>query len=563
MSSYNQAIKKEIYQNINTMAEQIVINDHDLVYIKPNLALEPLVDNWYAWPHLISPVTAAFNIKNRHQKILKSYIEYPMLHAEAVKNPLMLGGPFVDYEGKRVDEVKELIQQTNIRCKDLFQFCEDVVSLNNMLLEEAKGMCLNDLYNKIPESLKGLVELYYDLNNQPSFRFFEQLIYHTKYYIESLQSFNLFLVSDDDSRSFVLSTPKLPNKDILQFDIPFKSDKIDTLFRMAYTPMLYKEIKKVFDIKLEEEANFKNLFTKEAPRKYKRYTGDGVLTRYFGHACILVETKHTTILSDPLISYGYESDLSRYSYEDLPDTIDYVVITHNHIDHILFETLLRLRTKIKNIIVPKGGGGEMQDPNIKLMFEKIGFYNVIEIGEMETLHFEDCAITGLPFMGEHCDLNIRTKLCHHFRFKDDLTMLFAADSCNIEPALYERVHSIIGDIDVIFIGMECHGAPLSWLYGPLMLHNLDRQVDESRRGAGCNFLQAKHLVDIFNPKNMFVYAMGMEPWLKYISSIKYTEESTPIKESNKLLKYCKSLGIEPERLYGEKIIEYKPSLELT
>ncbi|MEM0578414.1 MBL fold metallo-hydrolase [Flavobacterium polysaccharolyticum] len=536
------------------------IQNHDLVYIKKNLAIEPLVDNWYAWPHLISPATAAMNIKDRHLKIMTSYVQNPMIHAAAVKTPKMLGGPFIDYDGKRVDEIKGLIENTKEQCADLLQLREDVFALNDMLKKEAKGYALIDLYNKIPESLQGLVELVYDINNNPSFRIFESLLYETEFYKESLQSFNLFLVHDDDSRSFVLSTPKLPGENILRINLPFKSEKIDQLFEMEDHPKTFKEIAEIFEIEPEDIPLFKSFFTTEKSKKYERYTGDGVLTRYFGHACILTETKNTTILADPLVSYGYESDISRYSYDDLPESIDYVLVTHNHQDHILFETLLRLRRKIKNIIVPKSNGGFLQDPNLKLMFERIGFKNIIELGEMETIHFEDCSITGLPFVGEHCDLDVRSKLCHHVSYKDGLKVLFAADSCNVSPKLYERIHKVMGDINIIFLGMECEGAPLSWLYGPLMPETLARDKDESRRLAGCNFEQAKALVDVFKPSEVFVYAMGMEPWLKYISSIKYTHESIPIVESNKLLEYCVANNIEPERLYGEKIVEYKNSL---
>ncbi|MFH7014641.1 MBL fold metallo-hydrolase [Flavobacterium sp. FlaQc-47] len=539
------------------------IQNNDLVYIKRNLAIEPLVDNWYAWPHLISPATAAMNIKDRHLKIMSSYVQNPMIHAAAVKTPKMLGGPFIDYDGKRVDEIQGLIDNTKEQCADLLTLREDVFALNDLLKKEAKGYALTDLYNKVPESLQGLVELVYDINNNPSFRFFESLLYETEFYKESLQSFNLFLVHDDDSRSFVLSTPKLPGGDILRVNLPLKSEKIDQLFEMEDHPKTFGEIAKIFDVEPEDIPLFKSFFTKEKSKKYERYAGDGVLTRYFGHACILTETKNTTILADPLVSYGYESDISRYSYDDLPESIDYVLVTHNHQDHILFETLLRLRRKIKNIVVPKSNGGFLQDPNLKLMFERIGFKNIIELGEMETIHFEDCSITGLPFVGEHCDLDVRSKLCHHVAYKDGLKVLFAADSCNVSPKLYERIHKVMGDINVIFLGMECEGAPLSWLYGPLMPENLARDKDESRRLAGCNFEQAKALIDVFKPSEVFVYAMGMEPWLKYISSIKYTDESIPIVESNKLLAYCLANNIEPERLYGEKIVEYKKDLVLS
>ncbi len=540
--------------------ENTQFQDDDMVYIVPNLALEPLVDNWYAWAHLISPVTAALNIKERHLKIMNSYIQNPLIHAAAVKNPKMLGGPFIDYGGKRVDEIKAIKENTMEGCADLLELCDAITELNELLNKEAKGYSLTPLYPKVPKVLRGMIELFYDLNNNPSYRFFEPLMYLSKFYNENLQSFNLFKVQDDDSRSFVLSTPKLPDENILSVKMPFRDKTIDRLFEMERIPKPFKEIRALFDIPADKEALFRSFFTTKAPDSYKKYNDDGVLTRYFGHACILVETKSTSILVDPVISYGYESDISRYTYSDLPETLDYVLITHNHQDHVLFETLLPLRRKIKNLVVPKSNGGGLQDPSLKLMFEKVGFENIIELGEMEIIEFKDCKIAGLPFLGEHSDLDVRSKLCHHVTFDHGYTMLFAADSQNVEPMIYERIHEIVGDVDVIFLGMECDGAPLTWLYGPLLPKPIDRERDNTRRLAGCDFNQSQAMIDVFNPKDVFVYAMGMEPWLKYISSIKYTDESKPIVESNKLLDYCASKGIESERLFGEKIIKYEGEL---
>jgi hypothetical protein len=134
------------------------------------------------------------------------------------------------------------------------------------------------------------------------------------------------------------------------------------------------------------------------------------------------------------------------------------------------------------------------------------------------------------------------------------SILLAADSCNIEPRLYEHIHALTGDVDVLFLGMECDGAPLSWLYGPLMLQHLQRGIDESRRLNGSNFEQALSLVNTFGCKSVFIYAMGQEPWLNYIMSIKYTDESRPIVASNLLVNHCREHGIESERLFGEKEI---------
>jgi L-ascorbate metabolism protein UlaG (beta-lactamase superfamily) len=231
------------------------------------------------------------------------------------------------------------------------------------------------------------------------------------------------------------------------------------------------------------------------------------------------------------------------------------LITHNHQDHILFETLLPLRHKIKNIVVPRSNSGALQDPNLKLMFTHIGFNQVIEIDEMEKISFANCSITGLPFTGEHSDLNIQAKTCFHVAIHD-FTFLFVADSRILEPHLYKHVHKRTGDVDVIFLGMECDGAPLSWLYGPLLSEPMARDKDQSRRLSGSDFKKGMNLVDIFNPTEAYVYAMGQEPWLEFISSIKYTPESNPIVQSNLLLEACKEKGIIAERLFGEKELLY-------
>jgi hypothetical protein len=105
--------------------------------------------------------------------------------------------------------------------------------------------------------------------------------------------------------------------------------------------------------------------------------------------------------------------------------------------------------------------------------------------------------------------------------------------------------------------MECDGAPLSWLYGPLLTKKLPRDMDGSRRLAGSDCSKGLSLVDIFNPKELYVYAMGQEPWLEFISSIKYTDDSNPIVQSNKLVKICEERGMIAERLFGEKELLYE------
>src|SRR4029077_20896203 len=76
----------------------------DLLYLRQDIQVEPLVDQWYAWSHLIPPATTARNITHRHFRIMDSYVNSPRVHATAVKDPQMLGGPFIDHARDRSDE---------------------------------------------------------------------------------------------------------------------------------------------------------------------------------------------------------------------------------------------------------------------------------------------------------------------------------------------------------------------------------------------------------------------------------------------------------------------------
>jgi len=522
------------------------------LYLRPNVMAEPLVDGWYAWAHLIPPATAARNLTQRHLKIMDSYIESPETHASAVKNPALLGGPFMDFEGNKVEEVRQLKDRTLRERKKLFGLSSAIEKLDQLLREKGTGFSLESLYAEVPNELQGYVELVYDLNNHPSFRVIEPLLYRSEYYDESMQSMMLSEISQDD-RPFVLSTPRLDEGEALQLEMPFNSPALDDLFRMKVTSTTLSKIREKLTLDQQGTAKLGNFLTTEAPKPYFRYEGDGARWRYFVHACILLETGGVSVLTDPVLSYTYESDISPYTYDDLPPVIDYVLITHNHQDHILFETLLQLRHRIRNIVVPRNGGGSLQDPSLRLVLNQCGFKNVIELAEMEEIRFGKGSIQALPFLGEHGDLNVMTKAAWKLNANGH-NLLFAADSCNISPKMYEHIHREVGDVDALFVGMECNGAPMSWIYGPLITQRIERQKDHSRRLAGSDFERAKSIVDQFHCKEVYVYAMGQEPWLTYVMSVKYTEASKPIVESNRLVEYCKSQGIVAERLFGEKEI---------
>lgn len=526
------------------------------LYLKPSVYIEPLINQWYAWPMLVAPHTLAMVMRNLHFKIMESYIKTPALHANAVKNPKMLGGPFIDLPGNQTEIVKGLLDKTKAENQDLIEFAEAIQELDQMLNNEAKGFSLVELYPRIPKPLRGFVELAYDLNNQPSIRFFERMLYRSPLYKESAQSVCLSYV-EADWRPFVLSTPRFPDETHIHYNMPFKAEIWDRLFRMREKAAPLSDIEELIPDDPAQREFFMSLFTEEAPQirgRDRESLGDNVRFKYFGHAVLLIETKDVSILTDPLISYDVpDKSTPRYTYEDLPDTIDYALITHSHQDHVLFETLIQLRHKIKNIVVPKSNGGFLQDPSLRMVLEQTGFKNIIELEEMETLDLPGGHVTGMPFLGEHGDLHIRSKLGFFIEL-NGRTIACAADSNNLDPQLFDRVRDTLGKADTIFMGMECEGAPLSWLYGPLLTKPIDRRMDQSRRFDGSDYRKGIEMVNSLGCDNVYVYAMGQEPWITFISSLRYTEESKPIVESNQLVEDCKSRGLVSERLFGTKEI---------
>lgn len=521
------------------------------VYLKHSIVAEPLFNQWHAWSYLIPPAPAAMFIANSHLKMMRSFVSAPEVHVAALRNPAMLGGAFINHPASRVPEIKELMNRTTDVCASLLELADAIKTLDTMVQTQATGTSLEPLYREVPAPLRGYVELVYDLNNHPTVRFIEGLLYRSRFYRPDLQSIALFV--DSGERPFAFNTPKLPDEQTLYVRKPFASPELDELFKMKYEPRPFGEIKEMLGVSDKHESLLSSFFTTEPEPAGPRYDGAGVRIRYFGHASVLIESRKVSVLTDPVISYKANGGIERYTYADLPDRIDYVLITHTHQDHCMLESLLQLRHKIGTIVVPRSNSGSLADPSLKFMLQQIGFNDVRELDELESIEVDGGYILGVPFFGEHGDLNIRTKTAYLVKL-ENRSVVCVADSNNVEPRLYEHLHELVGDIDVLFLGMECDGAPLSWVYGPLLVKPLARKSDQSRRLDGSNCEKGLHLVNSLKPKQVYVYAMGQEPWLTYLTNIQYTDESRPIVESNKLVKDCLGCGRVSERLFGCKEI---------
>ncbi len=517
-------------------------------YLKQNVVIEPLVMRWYAWPHLISPASNAMNIAFKHLTIMESFIKSPELHAQAILTPNLRGGPFLNYPATEVENIKYLLEETKKKQKLQIQFAEGLKEAMRLVVKFADGNSLTPLYPMLPDVVKGYVELYYSINGGADLRVIEPLLYRSPIYNPDFQSSIIHQVSELD-RHFALSTPRIYCDNSIELCKPFSDDIYDFLSNLRFEPQSHKCISNHLLSSSITMDVFEKFLTEEKPSISEYEKSSIARWRYFGHACVLVEAADgSNVLVDPVFAYQNGNYPSRYSLVDLPERIDYVLLTHNHQDHVLIESLLALRPRISKIIIPSGSGS-IADPSLKLALNACGFKNVMELSSLESISSGEIKFTALPFLGEHADLNIQTKAGWLVE-ASNLKILFAADSNNIEPNLYDLLRPLIGKVDILFIGMECAGAPLSWLYGALLPRPLDHKKDNSRRLDGSDFSRAMNVISSLDCDKVYIYAMGREPWLSFITSIDPDDETIPMQNARKLLDACREKGIYAELLYG-------------
>jgi L-ascorbate metabolism protein UlaG (beta-lactamase superfamily) len=332
---------------------------------------------------------------------------------------------------------------------------------------------------------------------------------------------------------------------------PFDASQVDQLFMLDIRPQSFNSIRTILNLNERLEEHLLPLLTEETRVPPEKWEKDSVRIRYFGHACLLIESKGISILTDPLIAAKpSEGGLERFSYSALPGHIDYALITHNHHDHNSLETILRLRHRINCLVVPRSFGLLYGDISLKSLAHRIGFRNVIELGVLENLQLPDGEIIGIPFLGEHSDL-AHGKTGYAVRF-GKRQILIGADSDCLDKQIYQNVRQCIGRIDTVFLGTESVGAPLSWINGPLLPQRPSYEDEENRRQRGCDARRAVEILEVLGANRLYIYAMGMEPWLEHILGLGITEKSPQWQESEKLLTQARARRfIEAERLYGK------------
>jgi L-ascorbate metabolism protein UlaG (beta-lactamase superfamily) len=518
--------------------------NEERLFLRPNAIVEPLVDRFYATLYATAPIPATMNLAFRQISMLESYLQAPDLHFSGSRNPKFRGGFFVGVDDKRKDEVEALLTSIRRDRADMIRFAEAIAEAEKIVRDEATGYDLRPLYSKLPPELSGLVEIAYDTSNEASLHFQEPLVYKSKAYAEDRQAIQLS-VETGIERPFVMSTPRLPSPDVLELNIPFRHPGLEELFRSRIRPTTLAALREALELGDADATRLSGLLVPRSALAADRHLAAGARIRYWGHACLLMQTPEVAIMTDPFLSADTDAT-GRYTYNDLPDHIDYVIITHGHSDHLVPETLLQLRGRVGTFIVPRSSRGNLCDPSLALYLRSFGL-NAVEVDDFDEVEFPGGKIVATPFFGEHADLDIRAKSTYWISLGGK-SIYVGADSSGLDPVLYRYVRRHLGPVDIAFLGMECDGAPLNWQYQPLITRPMPKSMSDSRKMSGSNAEQASAIVTELGVDEVYIYAMGEESWLGHVMATSYNEDSYQLQQIAEFETWCSNNGVKSGHL---------------
>jgi L-ascorbate metabolism protein UlaG (beta-lactamase superfamily) len=502
------------------------VNDEP-VFLASHTIIEPLVDRFPAWLHLVAPAPAAVNLARVQVPLLESYRPDPSAHTAA--------------GGSRRMEVAALLDSIKRDRSDMLAFADAIAEADELLRENAGTSDLTPLYPRLPLPLHGLVELAYGTGHRPGLRFLEPLLYAGPAYDPGRQSIRLSL-DTGAPRPFRPGAPRLPGPDTLDLPIPFAHPGIDELFAARLAPSTMSRLREALELDEAGTAQLWKLLTdRPGPAPDRRIETGGRL-RYFGHACLVMQSPEATVVTDPFISADHRAG-DRYTFDDLPDHLDLVLLTQGRPDHVVLETMLPLRRRIGAVVVPRASRGNLFDPSIGLCLKALGF-TVLEVDDFDEVPIPGGSVVATPFLGGHSGLDVRAKSTYFVRIAD-AGIYVGADSSGVDPVVYRHIRGRVGRVDMAFLGLRSVVAPPAEATpGQAACPVAGRMSSDAK--------QAAAVMDELGTDEAYVYAMGEESWLGHVTAGAYSRDAYELKQVEEFLTWCSASGITAGRLRDKR-----------
>ncbi len=220
---------------------------------------------------------------------------------------------------------------------------------------------------------------------------------------------------------------------------------------------------------------------------------------WFGHSSYFIQLDGKKILVDPVLS-GSASPLSfttpafvgtdAYTTDDFPE-IDYLFISHDHWDHVDYETLQKLKPKIKKVICGLGTGEH---------FEYWGFNaDIIVEEDWNTKIILDSGFVANTVPARHFSgrgFSRNKALWTSFVLQTPTTKIFIGGDSGYDTHFAE-IGKIFGPFDLVML--ENGQYDKSWKY----IHMMPDEVLQAAKD-----LKAKRLFPVHSSK----FALGNHSW---------------------------------------------------
>ena len=172
----------------------------------------------------------------------------------------------------------------------------------------------------------------------------------------------------------------------------FKNNQPTALFtdEMSFwdffkTELNRKPVKEIMPIKVDVKS-----FVKKDIEQIKMV--------WLGHSAFLINIKGFIILLDPMLGSHAAPlplpSLKRYSSQmafniDEIEVIDFVIFSHDHYDHLDYPTIKKIKSRVKNFIVPHGIGNHLKSWGVQSK-------SVIELNWDESISYYGIEFVCLP-----------------------------------------------------------------------------------------------------------------------------------------------------------------------
>ncbi|OOF71211.1 MBL fold metallo-hydrolase [Rodentibacter caecimuris] len=218
---------------------------------------------------------------------------------------------------------------------------------------------------------------------------------------------------------------------------------------------------------------------------------------WFGHSSYLLQIDGATFLVDPVLVGGSPLPFINkmfdgsniYSPEEMPE-IDYLIITHDHWDHLDYKAVTRLQPKVKKVITALGVGAHLE-------YWGYPTNKIIELDWEQQQEFDDVIITALParhFSGRTLTRN--QTLWASFMLETSNETVYIGGDSGYDP-VYQSIGKQFPNISLAM--MENGQYDNNWANIHIQPHELVRAIKE---------LNPKKVISVHNAK----FALARHSW---------------------------------------------------